>query len=354
MKTFKHLYPTITSFDNLLLAFHKARRGKRGRADVAAFEYHLEENLLTLQEELVNETYNPGVYHNFHILDPKPRLISAAPFRDRVAHHALCTVIEPLFDRRFIHDTYACRLGKGTHAALDRAQEFSRQYPYVLKCDIEHFFPRMDHEILYGLLAHWIADPSTLRLCRLILDSGAGIHIHIPPASFPGDDLFSTLRPRGLPIGNLTSQFWANLYLNPLDHFIKRELKCHAYVRYVDDALLFADDKASLHKWRLAIIEFLASLRLTLHENQAQVLPTQTGIPFLGWRVYPEYRRLKRCNGVAFQRRFAALRRAYANSEIPLARVDAAVNGWVAHVRHGQTRGLRRALLSGFVLPRAV
>ncbi len=145
LKTHKHLYPQITTFDNFYQAFRAARKGRRSRPDVAEFEFNLEENLLDLQKELQEETYQPGSYRNFQIFDPKPRLISAAPFRDRVVHHALCRVIEPLFDRRFIFDTYACRKGKGTHAAIDRARAFSAQYPYVLKCDIEHFFPRMDH-----------------------------------------------------------------------------------------------------------------------------------------------------------------------------------------------------------------
>ena len=141
MKTYKHLYPLITDFENLRLAFKNAARGKRSRPDVAAFEYDLERNLLDLQAELRSQTYTPGPYTNFRITDPKPRLISAAPFRDRVAHHALCRVIEPIFERKFTDDTYACRVGKGTHAALDRAQHFARRYPYVLKCDLEHFFP---------------------------------------------------------------------------------------------------------------------------------------------------------------------------------------------------------------------
>ncbi len=357
MKTYKHLYPQITAFENLYQAFVKARLGKRGRPDVTAFEFDLEANLLGLQAELEGETYRPGPYYNFRILDPKPRLISAAPFRDRVVHHALCRIIEPIWERRFIHDTYACRVGKGTHAAIHRAQAFSRRYRFVLKCDIEHFFPRVDHEILFGRFQRLIADPATLRLCGLILDSGAGIHAEVPPAWFPGDDpatgtgqgLFAAIRPRGLPIGNLTSQFWANVYLDPLDQFIKRDLKCAGYARYVDDFLLFADHKPDLHAWRAAIIQFLAGLRLCLHEPEAQVFPVSSGIPFLGWQVYPDHLRLKRRNGVAFQRRYAALLKQYAEGEITLARLDDSVQGWIAHVQHGQTWGLRRALLSKFI-----
>ena len=162
MKTAKHLYPAIASFDNLWAAFKGAARGKRSHWDVSAFEYDLESNLLDLQAELQAQTYQPGPYRNFRIFDPKPRLISAAPFRDRVVHHALCNVIEPIFERRFIFDSYANRAGKGTHAALERAQQFARRYRYVLKCDLEHFFPAIDHAILYDQLARLIADRQTL------------------------------------------------------------------------------------------------------------------------------------------------------------------------------------------------
>ena len=351
MKTHKHLYPLITEFENLHLAFKRAARGKRSRWDVAGFEYDLEANLLELQDELRAQTYRPSPYHNFTVYDPKPRLISAAPFRDRVVHHALCNVIEPLFERRFIDDSYACRVGKGTHAALDRAQMYAQRYPYVLKCDVQHFFPRMDHAVLRAQFRRVIRDPQTLWLIDQILDGGAGIHAAEAAPYFPGDDLFAALRPHGLPIGNLTSQFWANVYLNPLDHFVKRELKCVAYLRYVDDFLLFAADKSVLHAWKKQLIEFAASLRLHLHEPEAAVFPVEAGVPFLGWRVYPDHRRLKRRNGVAFQRRFACLREELAAGRITREQVDASVQGWVAHVAHGDTWGLRRSLLSGVVLP---
>jgi RNA-directed DNA polymerase len=353
MKTYKNLYPRIHAFYNLLQAFHLAARGKRGKDSVAAFEFNLEENLLALQDELRSQTYTPGEYHNFHLYDPKPRLISAAPFRDRVVHHALCQVIEPLFERRFIYDSYACRVGKGTHAALDRAQAFSCRYPYVLKCDIEHFFPSIDHALLLVGLGRVIADRQTLWLCGQILSSGAGLHRpEHDPRLFPGDDLFALTRPTGLPIGNLTSQFWANVYLDPLDQYVKRRLKCPAYLRYVDDFLLFSDDKAELHRWRSEIIRFLEGLRLGLHKDQAAVFPVSTGIPFLGWRVYPHHRRLKRRNGIAFQRRLARLLRLYAAGRIDLNRLDASINGWVAHAAHGNTWGLRRALLSRKIVPK--
>ena len=145
MKTYRNLYPRVHDFENLYLAYRRARKGKRGRPEVAAFEFNLEDNLVRLQEELRDQNLPPGAYRSFTIHEPKRRLISAAPFRDRVVHHALCNVIEPLFERSFIHDSYANRVGKGTHRALDRAQDFARRYRYVLPCDVRQFFPSIDH-----------------------------------------------------------------------------------------------------------------------------------------------------------------------------------------------------------------
>jgi retron-type reverse transcriptase len=230
-----NLYPQVWSFENLYLAYRKARKGKRGRAPAATFEFNLESNLLQLQEELETKTYRPGPYTSFYIHEPKRRLISAAPFRDRVAHHALCNVIEPLFERRFISDSYANRQGKGTHRTLDRCQEFARHHRYVLQCDIRQFFPSIDHTVLREALARVITDPDVMWLVDRILASGVGVlSEEYEMVWFPGDDLLAVHRPRGLPIGNLTSQFWANVCLNPFDHFVKRELRCKAYLRYVN------------------------------------------------------------------------------------------------------------------------
>jgi len=352
MRTYRNLYAQIWAFENLYAAYRAARKGKRSKASVAAFEFNQEEELLRLQEELRDKTYRPGPYVHFTVHDPKRRLISAAPFRDRVVHHALCRVIEPIFEARFIHDSYACRVGKGTHRALDRCQQFARRHRYVLQCDIKQFFPSVDHAILRGLLARPIADDDVLWLIDRILESGIGVlEEEYEMEWFPGDDLLAACRPRGLPIGNLTSQFWANVYLDPLDQFVKRELKVRAYLRYCDDFLLFADEKTTLHAWRREIIGFLVALRLRLHEGRAQVFPVTEGIPFLGFRVYPDHRRLKRAKGVAFARRWRALVRAYAAGEIGRARLEASLQGWIAHARHGNTYGLRRAIISSVPIP---
>ena len=344
------MYQHLCSWDNLLLAYRKASKGKRGHSSVAAFEYRLEDNLLQLQAELLAQTYRPGAYTSFYIHDPKRRLISAAPFRDRVVHHALCNLIEPRFERSFITDSYANRIGKGTHRALARAQECARRYRYVLPCDVRQFFPSIDHAILREILARKIDDADVLGLVDQILASGVGVLAEeYRMVYFPGDDLFAVQRPRGLPIGNLTSQFWANCYLNPFDHFVKRELRCHGYVRYVDDLLFFSDDKQTLWAWRHALIERLAQLRLTLHPS-AQPRPTNEGIQFLGFTIFPHHRRLKPRRGIAFARRFRRLQRGYAAGRISCDQMTASVRGWVNHVHYGDTWGLRRAVL-GAALP---
>jgi len=350
-KTYKHLYPQVCGFDNLYLAHRQARKGgKRKHAEVAEFEHNLGENLLLLREELLTHAYRPGPYRSFIVVERKARKISAAPYRDRVVHHALINVLEPIFEPRFIHDTYANRAGKGTHRALDRAQWFARRFPYALQCDVREFFPSVDHAILLDLIARHVACPDTLWLIERILESGAGILSDCyTPVYFPGDDLFAVSRPRGLPIGNLTSQHWANLYLHPLDLFVKQELRCPAYLRYSDDFLLFAADKPTLHRWRDEIIAFLQTLRLTLHEEKAQVFPVRDGIDFLGWRLFPHYRRLRRDNVRYALRRLRRQQAAFARGELSQEALSASVRAWVAHAAHGNTYCLRRRILRRFV-----
>jgi len=339
-------YAELYTWSNLYNAYRNAARGKRSRAPAAAFEFRLEDNLIQLQDELAGETYQPGAYVNFTIHEPKRRLISAAPFRDRVVHHALCQVIEPAFERSFIDHSYANRVAKGTHRALDACQTWLGQYRYVLQCDIRQFFPAIDHHILQRMLNRRIQDGAIRRLVALILKSGIGVlNEEYAMVYFPGDNLLATNRPRGLPIGNLTSQFWANCYLNEFDHFVTRHLGCSAYQRYVDDFLLFANDKALLGAWRTAIIDRLASLRLTLHVGKAQVRPTTEGLHFLGFLLYPTHRRLVRAKGMNYRRKLMALLAAYRRREVSRATIDQSLQGWINYVRYGDTWGLRRSLL---------
>ena len=248
------IFDAITDWDNLLRAARLAARGKRRKRSAAAFEHQLADQLIELQSELRTKTYRPGGYVHFLIHEPKRRKISAAPFRDRVVHHVLCNLIEPLFEAQFIAHSYANRNGKGTHRAVNQLQDWSRRYRYALRADVVQHFPSLDHAILRAKLARRIDDPRVLWLIDSILASGAGVlDDEYSPAYFPGDDLFAIYRPRGLPIGNLTSQFWSNVYLNDFDWFVTRELGCAAYLRYVDDFVLFSDNKGALWQWKNAI-----------------------------------------------------------------------------------------------------
>lgn len=344
------MFTQLASWPNLLLAYRKAAKGKRGQPNVAVFEHRLEDNLLQLQRELHAHTYRPGPYVNFYIHDPKRRLISAAPFRDRVIHHALCNLIEPVFERSFISDSYANRVGKGTHRALDRCQQFARRYRFVLQCDLRQFFPSIDHAILRDVLACKINDPDVMWLVDLILGGGKDVlKYEYEMTYFPGDDLFAALRPRGLPIGNLTSQFWANVYLNPFDHFVKRELRCRGYLRFVDDILFFADDKPTLWQWKRAVEKRLAQLRLTLHPH-LHPRPVGNGIHFLGFVIFPDKRRLKRSRGIAFQRRWRRAVTAYRVGQLRFDRLTASARGWANHARYANTVGLRKSVLSSQII----
>lgn len=339
----------ISSWENLLLAWRKATLGKRGKRGVAGFEHQAADRLLTLQSALREGTWRPGGYVHFYIHEPKHRRISAAPFADRVVHHALCNVIEPMFEQVFIADSYANRRGKGTHRAVDRLELFARRQRYVLRLDIVKHFPSIDHEILLQILRCRISDERLLDLVVKIIASGDGIlEQEYKMVWFPGDDLLAACRPRGLPIGNLTSQFWSNCYMNPLDHFIKRELGCRAYLRYVDDMALFSDSKRQLWSWKRAIVERLRTLRLTIHQESAQVEPVTADVPWLGFVVYPTHRRLKARKAVEGTRRVSGRFEAWTEGRISFAEFDASVQGWINYVRYADSWGLRKHVLGRF------
>ncbi|MCA9464794.1 MAG: group II intron reverse transcriptase domain-containing protein [Nitrospira sp.] len=341
------MFDRLTAFPNLLRAAYLAQRGKRRRPNVSTFFLNLETELVQVQTALRTRTYQPGPFRNFVIREKKPRMISAAPFRDRVVHHALCQVIEPLFERRFLFDSYACRKGKGTHAAVDRASSYARRYRYVLKCDLAQFFPSIDHQVLLGLLQRRVQDPEVLWVITRIL--GHGGSERGPVWYFPGDDLLAPwTRSRGLPIGNQTSQFFGNVYLDPLDHVVKESLRCPGYVRYVDDFLLFADSKAWLHEAHAAVEDVCASLRVRLHARKCVVAPVSNGVTFLGYRLFPGYRRLDAGNVKRARRRFRRYDQEVRHGMRPAEQARACVQSWVAHAQHANTYRLCERLLADF------
>ncbi len=283
MKRKGNLWDKIISIENLYFASKKARKGKRFRENVSRFDYYLEQELTTLLKELKEGNYIPGKYKVFFLKEGKKRRISAAPYRDRVVHHCLMNILEPIFEKKLIYDTYANRKGKGTHKAVLKCQEFFKKYDYVLKCDIAKYFPSISHKILLDEIKKIIKCKKTIELIEKIIN-----------ASNEQDnvkDLFPEDRQkRGIPIGNLTSQWFANIFLNPLDHFIKENLRCKGYVRYLDDFLIFANSKQFLIFCLKEIEHFLVKLSLKLNTRKSKILKCKEGVEFCGWTIFPYYK----------------------------------------------------------------
>lgn len=317
MRTYNNLYSQVYDFDNLYRSYLNARKCKRFKSYVLDFSWDVESELLKLQADLQNKTYSHGEYYDFTLYDAKKREIKAAPFRDRVVHHSLCNIIEPIIDRSFIYDSYACRKGKGTHRAVKRLDQFIRSSEslwgeggvYVLKGDISKYFNSIDHSILKKILARKFKDADLAWLMEQVVDSSSDYSW--------GRDLFD-YRKVSIPIGNLTSQLFANLYLNEFDQFVKHKLRVRYYLRYMDDFLVLSDEKAFLHDLEVVFRGFLRDeLKLELHPKKVNVFPVESGVGFLGYVVYRDYKRirgstvkrfLRKLEGKEGDERYASLR----------------------------------------------
>lgn len=346
-KTYNGLYEKIYDFEALHNAYRRARAGKRDRFEVQQFELDLEGNLIQLQNELIWSSYQTGEYRTFSVYEPKERQVAALPFRDRVVQHALVAVIEPIWERRFIADSYACRPGRGTHRGADRAQAMLRQVKrdqgrvYVFKADISKYFASINHNVLRALLRRRIACRRTLALLDQIIESANALN---PKSGV------------GLPIGNLTSQLFANVYLHELDEFVKHGLREKNYVRYMDDFVIIHHDKEHLQHARLLIEEFLQDkLRLTTN-HKTQVFPVGTiggrALDFLGYRIWPTHRKLRRASIGRIHRTMRQLSKLYGAGVIGLDRIQASVSSWLAHASHASARGLIEKTLSSFAFRR--
>jgi RNA-directed DNA polymerase len=340
------LFGSIASFSALRAAALRAIRGKRANPGPAGFMAGLETEILKLERELQTGSYRPRGYVAFEITDPKRRVVSAAPFRDRVVHHALCTMIEPLFERGFIFDSYANRIGKGTHAAVARYEMFRDRSAHVLRGDIFRYFPAIDHEILKRDLRRRIACERTLWLADAIIDGSnpqEPVQIH-----YPGDDLLTPVeRRRGLPIGNLTSQLFANIYLDGLDHFCREILRAKGYLRYVDDFALFHDDPLVLDEWQRRIAVYLAGRRLSLHPRKTMIRATSEPTTFLGFVPSARGRRLPEENVRRFRNRWRGLRDRIRAGSIVEEEAARHIHSWIAHAEHADTWRLRHAMFRG-------
>ena len=340
------LFAGIANFQALHAAARQAVKGKRKKPGAASFFANLEGAILALERQLRAGEYRPGRYVAFEVNDPKRRIVSAAPFRDRVVHHALCAVVEPIFEAGFIGHSFANRTGKGTHAAIEAYERYRNRHAYVLRCDIHRYFPAVDHTILKSDFRRRIICPPTLALLDLIVD---GSNTQEPvELYFNGDDLFAPFRRRrGLPIGNLTSQFFANVYLDGFDHFVTEVLRA-PYVRYVDDFALFHNDPAILAEWGLRIELYLAGRRLKLHPRKTMILSCTEPSQFLGFVLYADgRRRLPDDNVRRFCNRLRGLRDRWRAGTIGVRAIRARVGAWIAHAEHADTWRLRHAIFQG-------
>ena len=337
------LYDQLCLMKNLRKSYKKARKGKGIKWYVREFESDLEKNLLQLQKELHKQIYEPRSMKTFTIPDPKTRVISASAFRDRVVHHALCNIIEPIFDKSFIYDSYANRKDKGTHAALERFDYFVRKvslngkllskakdnnqiYGYALKADIKHYFDSVDHDVMMHSISRKIQDGKVIWLIKKILDN------HFTKG-------------KGMPIGNLTSQFFANVYLNELDYFVKHRLKAKYYIRYVDDFVILDASKEKLESYKAAINEFLKSIKLELHPQKSKVVPLQKGVKLLGFRAFYKYKLPKKGNVRRIRSRISHFIDLYKDDVIDKPEIFESVEGWNAYVVHANSYKLRKRIM---------
>ncbi len=337
------LFDQIVCFRALHSAAKRAIAGKRRKPGAAAFFANLERELLRLEAQLRDGSYRTGRYLELVVRDPKRRVVSAAPFRDRVVHHALIAVIGPIFERSFIDDSYANRIGYGTHRAVARFEQRRDRYNYVLRADIWRYFPAIDHDVLKKDLRRRLACTRTLALCDAIVD---GSNPQEPAERyFPGDDLFTpSLRRRGLPLGNLTSQFFANIYLDGFDHWITEVLRA-PYLRYVDDFVLFSDDSLQLMQWRARIEQYLCGRRLVLHPEKTVTLMTTQSQNFLGFELLPRgRRRLLPQNVTRFRARLDLMRKHWRSGTMESTEIHARIRSWIAHASHADTVRLRHIL----------
>lgn len=350
MKRIKNLYPAIYDFENLFNAYKDGIKLKRDRPDVMAYTDNLEENLITLQNELIWKTYEVGHYRLFYVYEPKRRLIMALQFKDRVAQHAIYRQLNPLLDKQFIFDSYACRIGKGTHKAVKRLQYWFRQTDrkpqkyYYLKLDISKYFYRIDHEILMDILRKKIADKDLLDVLHGIInceDTRFGLPLGADIGDVAFDELLADV---GLPIGNLTSQMFANLYLDQLDQFCKHKLGLHYYIRYMDDVIILHHSKKHLERVKNEIAAFLdTELHLQLN-NKTCIRPTSMGAEFVGFRIWSTHVKLRRKTARKMVKRLEYVFGAYKAGEIDRAAMDRTVASYRGILKHFDSHGMAQQL----------
>lgn len=343
MKTFNNLYSLIISQENLLYSWDRFKKGKRKKQDVALFEYHLEKNLFALHLDLKDKTYLHKPYLGFYISDPKVRHIHKATVRDRVVHHALFKLLNPIFEPTFIEDSFSCRIGKGNHVGMKRLEAMTRVVSknytkpcHILKCDIKKFFDSVNHEVLLELLFRKITDSDVRWLLREIVESFSS-----------SESLFER---GGLPIGNLTSQLFANVYMNEFDQFMKHELKVKYYARYTDDFVVVANSTDYLESLLPLFTTFLHErLKLQLHPNKVSIRTLKSGIDFLGYVIRPHHRLVRRKTKKRMERKFAEKVRSYRLGELEEEQLHASLQSYLGVLSHADAYETEERLKNLFV-----
>lgn len=330
MRRANNLLHLIADPDNLRLAFWKARKGKSYSEEVRIYLNNLHQNLSALRVQILDNHVDVGKYHYFKVYDPKERQICAAAFSEQVLHHAIMNVCHPFFERAQIFDSYACRKGKGTYAALDRARLYTRRYQYFLKLDVRKFFDSISHRVLLHQLHRLLKDHAVLHLLYAIIDSYA--------YALEGE-------PRGVPIGNLTSQYFANHYLSGLDHYVKEALQAKAYVRYMDDMIIWHDDKEFLKEARVAINQFVVS-RLNCTLKPVLLNYTSCGLPFLGYLILPFHTRLAQRSKYRFIRKWKYLEQQYDDGLWSETECQRHALPLFAFTQHADTKEFRKKVLN--------
>jgi hypothetical protein len=314
MRRHGNLWQEIITPENIRLAYEKAAKGKGTMRNVIKFRENLNENLELIRQSLISRTFHTSRYSTKIVHEPKERIIYVLPFNpDRIVQHALMDVLAPIWEGLFINDSYACREGKGIHMASDRTMEFVRRNKYCLKCDIHHFYPSIDHEILLKIITHKIKDKDTLWLLSEIIHS------------FPGG--------KNAPIGNYTSQWFGNLYLNELDHYVKETLHSKDYIRYCDDFLLFGNDKNELNRDAKLIDKFI-NKNLKITYSKCDLFQTQRGVDFLGYRHFPDYILLRKSTAKRMMKKMKRLPDLYRSGSISAEYYQSFIGsiwGWLKH-----------------------
>ena len=330
-----NLYSQIYNLSNLFLAYKKARKHKTKKPYVIEFEKNLVRNLLELQKELKKQTYKPIPLKTFILRDPKTRKISKSAFRDRIIHHALVRIIEPILEKGFIYDSCANRIGKGTLFALKRFELFKRKITcnlkkqaFCLKADIKHYFQEVNHNILIKIIKRKIKDKRVIWLIKQILDNGVNGR--------------RDNSGKGMPLGNLTSQFFANVYLNELDYFVKHKLKAKYYIRYVDDFVILHCSKRQLKIWKRKINKFLKEkLKIEIHPDKSRIIPLSRGIDFVGFRNFYYFRLLRKRN----LNNILTKINKYKDGELSKKKILESFNGWNAYAKWADSFKLRRGVV---------